>query len=78
MALPLRFVSKPRPVFGIAHLASTIERLSKTIRFEEDRGRTRIVRNRSGLRVDHALELADQPDRRQGLVRRWPRDAMSC
>ena len=55
---------RPRSVVG--HFNQTIEVL-KSFEFEEKRGKTQIVA-RAGrrLRPDHAVELADQPDRVQG------------
>ena len=66
MGAPLTFALDPQAASGIEHLSRMIEVL-ETYSFQWMQGTTLIAREPIGVvRADHAMELADQPDRLQG------------
>ena len=70
MGAPASLAAGPQVNLGIGHLATAIEVL-KNFQFEEQHGATLIAsRSRSAsVRADHAVELAAQPGRGQGVSR---------
>ena len=66
MGAPIWLSKAAQAAMFMAHFGQAIEVL-KSYEFEEKRGKTQIIK-RAGrrLRPDHAVELADQPDRVQG------------
>ncbi len=67
MGAPPSLAAGPQVMMGLGHLMGAIDAL-KNFSFEEQRG---VDADRQGadrrLRADHAVELADQPDRLQGV-----------
>ena len=78
MGAPPSLAAGPQVNLGLGHLATAIDVL-KNFEFEEqhgsDAGRQGADRR---VRADHAVELADQPDRRARCSRRWRPAARWC
>ena len=67
MGAPASLAAGPQVNLGLGHLATAIDVL-KNFEFEEQHGSTLVVKEPIGVcGLDHAVELADQPDRLQGL-----------